>query len=436
MWSSISLAFAALFLAPTASAATWQPFVQYMPLTNDQRYTWDDQCDAQRNVPQSEPAWCENLLGCILDNTDEALKINMAGAAILLGLAPTILGNLAPTIENLAFLSSQRPLLSFFLAASTATTNTGRPLGDVDPLGSVLETLSRESRFKGIVRLQRGRFGPILSLVEYVLAIAATINVVLLSYQLTLTTVVSWSCPNWAWVISWSCIPAALHLFSMLVFRLTVRQDKKQSSYEDPYGSHDDIAIGVEDNARRAITPNSQTSRTQGYSQVSQTASDLSQLDQGTRGGIELAQRANIPRQNPDEEYSANIDFSSKNRSGYAVEHTPRSIDAPRPSIGSRIIGFFWEKEFQPCVQRKLPIYRVNQNAMSQLGRWVAPILCYAQYCLGTAILASLFPVIVRDSFHILARYVISGVIAQCILRIELDGLKERNNDWKNGVAK
>ena len=429
MWSfSISLAFAAHFFLKSASAIDWQPFVEFLPSTNSHRDNWDGQCEAELNVPHNESAWCEDLLGCILNNSDEALKINMAGAAILLGLAPTILGNLAPASEDLAFLSSQRPLLSVFLAASTATANTARPLGDVNPLGAVLEALPRESRFNGMIQLQKGRFGPIFNLALYGLSMASAVNVVLLSYQLTHTTVVSWSCPNWAWVLSWSCVPAALHLFSMIIFRLTVRPDKKQDFYEDPYESRDDIAIGMEDNPRRAISPNAQKLGMRDYSQVPQTSADP-----GAGDGIG---RAPFSHQNSDEEYSANKDFSSKKRSDFTIEHVRGGIDAPRPSIGFRIMAYLWEKEFRPCVQRKLPIYRVNQSAVAQLGRWVAPVLCYAQYCLGTAILASLFPVIVRDALPILARYVASGVVARCILRVELDGLKQRNRNWTNGTTK
>ena len=371
---------ALLFLARPALVRgyEWQPFVDFLPVYADAfADEWHDNCTAQLAVPHSQSAWCESILDCVLENTSESVKTNMAGAAILLGLAPTILGTLAPALEDLALLGGQRPLLALLLAAGTPSLSAAKPLGDASPLEPLLNRLrSARGVFAGGARRGNDAAAIAINVAEYVIAIACAANVVDLSLDLMWRTVVSWSCPNWGWVIGWSSIPTALYFLAMLLFRYTVRP-ASQASADDP-------GTQYRDEAKNGTA----------YSRVRDHPSD-------------------------------------------AVDDLePRRDMRPQPRDAGGPLGFLWRHEFQPCAQRRLPHLFVKRTWYVQLLRWVLPLGCYIQYVMGTAILASLFPVVVRDAFPILVRYSVSGAVAHIIAAFELRSLGERNggeawDDWE-----
>ncbi|KAE9369141.1 hypothetical protein N431DRAFT_493029 [Stipitochalara longipes BDJ] len=59
---------------------------------------------------------CHLVVDCILSNSRESTKANMASADVVLGLLPTILALLGSTTPELSLLSSRRPLLAFLLS--------------------------------------------------------------------------------------------------------------------------------------------------------------------------------------------------------------------------------------------------------------------------------------------------------------------------------
>ena len=147
--------------------------------------------DTQEGPGQSW-TWMDPLINCLLDHTNELGKANMASAAVLLGLMPTILAAAGSTLSETALLSARRPLLAFLLA-------TGSPA--VLPV----RTFQHDDVPKMLVRRKSGLtielsstsqtlyLKMIVVCIELILALAATANVILTSYELGISTIISWS---------------------------------------------------------------------------------------------------------------------------------------------------------------------------------------------------------------------------------------------------
>jgi hypothetical protein len=64
---------------------------------------------------------------CILANTTEMIKANMASAGVVLGLMPIILANLGSTLAETSILTLERPFLSLLLAIGGPSIYPARP---------------------------------------------------------------------------------------------------------------------------------------------------------------------------------------------------------------------------------------------------------------------------------------------------------------------
>lgn len=78
---------------------------------------------------------------CILSIVYQSVVANIAAANILLGLAPTILANLGPTVSKISFLSLHRLFLSCLLAMGAPATCPSR----FSPYSNPLQRLRRTS---------------------------------------------------------------------------------------------------------------------------------------------------------------------------------------------------------------------------------------------------------------------------------------------------
>ncbi|KAF2820616.1 hypothetical protein CC86DRAFT_411912 [Ophiobolus disseminans] len=158
---------------------------------------------------------------CILSTLDESSKSNMASASVLLGLTPTILASLGPTIAEISLLFSRRPLLSLLLSMGAPVTYFTRFLQFDNPF----DLLHRPGR-PSFLRMARKlfRFGIALSFFQYIFAILAIINLVATSVELGHKTVVSWRC-SVSWIpLMWAITPIACYAPAILSFELYRRK--------------------------------------------------------------------------------------------------------------------------------------------------------------------------------------------------------------------
>ena len=181
-----------------------------------------DVCQAEMNTPHTVDAWCQKGAVCIFNNINSYTQTELAGAGVMLGLAPATLAVLGPGDQSLAFLSLERPILSMLLASSTATLSVGYPFSRNSPLRPLSEALETEWLVDPLLPTKLLDRPALVSALQYLLAAAATANTVHMSYDITRKTIISWSCPNWAWVLCWSFVPLFLHIIGMLVYRSTI----------------------------------------------------------------------------------------------------------------------------------------------------------------------------------------------------------------------
>ena len=158
------------------------------------------------------------VIDCILENLNETRKSNMAAAAVLLGLLPTTLGLVGSTTMEVGLIALRRPFLAFLLAAGAPAVSPIRTFDYVDPK----ELLQKKP---GTVKVFS--IGPAkklaITLLQYVVAAAAVVNLVIVSYELCICTVASFS-PETAYEPAlWAFLAVAVHFFGSWSVYLRIR---------------------------------------------------------------------------------------------------------------------------------------------------------------------------------------------------------------------
>jgi hypothetical protein len=168
-----------------------------------------------KNIPDTaiEEAYgaCYLVVDCVLSNTAESIKANMASANVLLGLLPTILSLLGSTTPELALLSSRRPLLAFLLSIGAPTVSPVRTFMFHDPVAVLREGPKETIRH---TKFQKS----LIVLVQYLGAGAAISNVLTVSWQMGRNTVLNTSCGTVYWEMMWVGLAAVVHFFGTLAF--------------------------------------------------------------------------------------------------------------------------------------------------------------------------------------------------------------------------
>jgi hypothetical protein len=258
------LGFMAAFLASAASARNTR-FHQFFPVYNaiftDIR---DHQCAALYAAQQAAETsiWdslCPEVLNCILENTSEAIKGNMASGTVALGLMPTILTFLGSSPAETALLSRRRPLLSFLIACGSPAVNPLPTFVYEDP---VAKLKAREGRLlPGYLSVLSRFHATAIVFVEYLLILGAIANVITASYYTGLWTINTISCDTIYLPILWVALTVFIHIGGMLALALraeTIRDAGSRRSvktwfieriqYElKPCVTHDKLALNWKD---------------------------------------------------------------------------------------------------------------------------------------------------------------------------------------------
>lgn len=137
----------------------------------------------------SDTLICNAHVNCILGATQEVTKAHIASAAIFLGMVPTFLSLIGPSITQLVLLSARRPLLALLLSSGSTTLLLDRLFRAETPR----EILTRAGTVRLIPRLKRP-WTVLTSAAEYLLALGATINVLHNSWQLGTSAIIVWKC--------------------------------------------------------------------------------------------------------------------------------------------------------------------------------------------------------------------------------------------------
>lgn len=181
---------------------------------------------------------CDAHTNCILSNMVQLDQIDMTNAGILLGLLPIFVATFGPTIAEIALLSSRRPLLSFLLSVGVPAIFIIRPMAYADPL----ELLTPTRGDFTIPRFTNKRLALLFSGAEYLVVSLAILNILWVSYELQLRTVLTWKCLPFMPVV-WVLLPCIIHLLAAWTFNHSaVMRRVKLEQQTDSLGRRDSLA--------------------------------------------------------------------------------------------------------------------------------------------------------------------------------------------------
>lgn len=143
---------------------------------------------------------------------------NFQSAEVLLGLTPTLLATLAPSIGEISLVSTRRSILALLLAVANPSIYVSRLLAHQDPS----EYLQRGgTAFPEAMLNPSGRQAIILSMLQYVLAAGAIANVVQLSWELGFRTLIAWKCNDSYLSFLWTVMPLVVHIFAAVGWHIS-----------------------------------------------------------------------------------------------------------------------------------------------------------------------------------------------------------------------
>ena len=315
---------------------------------------------------------CYDHMSCIIENTAESWKASMAAASVALGLLPTLLAAIGPSISETSLLSSQRPLLAFLVGLGAPATQPSRLFEYEDPI----DLLSTGSGRLVIPELTSSAAG-LVSGLEYLAAAGAVANVLQASYQLGVSTVSAVSCTIWELPMVWSTLSIIVHLVAAVGFYIrvgSIRQDH-QVSRSNTFG-------------QRTLSPGAMPKRPDKTTDIFFTP---------------------LTRQHGPPQDRAKTQSPVKNTFRQALLH-------------------YSMREFVPCSNQPTPEFRETATKISHFAVPVAvmaSLVAYTQLVCGTVFLASLLFVSAKDAvISVLLRYVISAVLCRLVLLVELGGMR------------
>jgi hypothetical protein len=161
---------------------------------------------------------CPALLSCILENTSEAIKANMASASVVLGLMPTILTFLSSSSDELALLSRRRPLLAFFISCGSPAVNPIPTFVYPDPVSKLQQRKGRllPHWLSTLTPLRAAA----LTVVEYLAILATVANTVTASWYTGQWSISTADCPADYLPLLWLCFSACVHIGNVLTLHL------------------------------------------------------------------------------------------------------------------------------------------------------------------------------------------------------------------------
>ncbi|KAL9613066.1 MAG: hypothetical protein Q9167_002365 [Letrouitia subvulpina] len=127
---------------------------------------------------------------CLLQNIDDYDKADMQSATIILGLMPTILSYVGPTVGEMALVSSRRPVLAVLVMLGAPAVYATRPFAYISPADS----LEKDVGNNFVLHKQTPLRAAMMTIAQYLFLSLAVTNCLLNSVQLGTSTILSWKC--------------------------------------------------------------------------------------------------------------------------------------------------------------------------------------------------------------------------------------------------
>lgn len=176
--------------------------------------------------------YCWTHSNCILQTIPPHMAQSLTGASILLGLMPTILSLLGLSVAEMALLHMHRPLLSVLLSLSAPAVYPGRFLIWEDPLRA-----NESHTGAWVIRAFPARWAVVISIAQYVLALAAIALNVHNAWTMGVRAVLVWYCDASYWPLLWVILSIVIHTIAVLSLRIAIRPKRPQPNSSVPPNS-------------------------------------------------------------------------------------------------------------------------------------------------------------------------------------------------------
>lgn len=173
-------------------------------------------------------AICYRHEACIVDQLGTNHLLNYQSALVMLGLLPTLMASIGPSIAEISLLYAHRPLLSVLLSFSTPSIWT---------VSSLFEHNTPDcARVTRMDRLGPRRLGPrvaaAMSAGEYLLAAGAAANTVFTAVEIGQKTILSWGCTTQFTPLLWAVLPSVVYAIAGANYYFLVAERTSRSFCE------------------------------------------------------------------------------------------------------------------------------------------------------------------------------------------------------------
>ncbi|KAF4962472.1 hypothetical protein FSARC_9447 [Fusarium sarcochroum] len=212
----------------TARERSYTQFQHFFPawdvIIKDQLKTnCTEPLNAYQNRSDPTPQLGYHVIDCILDTMPEFRKAELASAAVILGLAPSMLQLMSASYLDTAALAFRRPGLSLLLAMSSSGV---RPLTATE-YDDFITTMGTDPFHINFGSAQSAWAPAAVSLLEYVFAAASVANNAHLAYQLSTWAVCTFAPAENFLPAVWTAAALAIHLVGYLAARVKITVEPK-----------------------------------------------------------------------------------------------------------------------------------------------------------------------------------------------------------------
>ncbi|KAF3223142.1 hypothetical protein TWF106_002919 [Orbilia oligospora] len=186
--------------------------------------------------------YCWTHANCILATLDERTKASFAGTTILLGLAPTTLSVLGPSVAEMALLSIHRPFITLLVSLGAPAVFPGRFLQWEDPLRA-----NEPAVGAFLVRPLRSPWKWIILFLQYGFAAGAVTNVFHAAWRIGTRSIISWACPTNYWPVMWVLMSLLIHFCAILSLRTAIT---KKTEFGQPRNVEVELPQSVDENGQ------------------------------------------------------------------------------------------------------------------------------------------------------------------------------------------
>ncbi|KAF2103734.1 hypothetical protein NA57DRAFT_69944 [Rhizodiscina lignyota] len=169
---------------------------------------------------------------CMLDALSSQEIANFNSASVVLGLIPTLLSAIGPTIAEISLLSIHRPFLAFLLSLGAPAVGPQRVFeysGPAHVLGGSSDGNTHPSTLFEISIAKRWEWAQLpLSVLQYALAAGAAANVFMTSLEVGKKSILSWGCTVMFCPFIWSLLSCITHVVAAIGFGLARRNAARQ----------------------------------------------------------------------------------------------------------------------------------------------------------------------------------------------------------------